>query len=146
MKTDTQPGEVSSLDTDADRSVRPTEQSPGGAASSSAPESFRDRFCAAHRCAHSAFGDRVFLLTLHFHALPVAVLLWPWRRRFFAADHALIEKLGGARWRGDVHWKLNRLITPEWLGGLGPRLLRFRISSQRLGALMMKMMGSSLEA
>ena len=109
-------------------------------------ESFRDRFCAGHRCAPAEFGDRVLLLTLFFHALPVAVLLWPWRKRIFAPDHALIEKLGGARWRGNVQWKIDRLLTPAWRGGLGRRRLRCRISSRRLGALMAKVMGSSMEA
>jgi hypothetical protein len=111
-----------------------------------APENFRDRSCATHRCAPAEFGDRVFLLTLYFHAPPAALLLWPWRRRLFAMDHALIEKLGGARWRGDVRWKLDRLIPPAWRGGLGRGLLRCRISSRRLGALMMEAMESPLEA
>lgn len=141
------PGDTagSALDTATEPSARPSGQSPGDAASSSPPESFRDRFCAVHRCAPAEFGDRVFLLTLYFHALPVAVLLWPWRRRLFAADHALIEKLGGVRWCGSVQWKLDRLITPAWRGGLGRGRLRCRVSSRRLGALMVKVMGSSME-
>lgn len=150
MKTNPQTGppgdtEGSALATATERSARPSGRSPGDAGSSSPPESFRDRFCTAHRCAHSEFADRVLLLTLYFHALPVAVLFWPWRKRLFAADHALIEKLGGARWGGNVQWKLDRLITPAWRAGLGRGRLRCRISSRRLGALMVKVMGSSME-
>lgn len=149
MKTNPQTGppmdtETSSLDTATERSDRPAGRPPGDAASSSPQESFRDRFCTANRCAQSEFADRVFLLTLYFHALPIAVLFWPWRRRLFAADLALIEKLGGAQWRGNVQWKLDRLITPAWRGGLGRGRLRCRISSRRLGALMVRVMGSSM--
>ncbi len=107
------------------------------------PENFRDRFCKAHRCPPHKFADRVFLLALHFHALLIALLLWPWRRRLFAPDFALIEKVAGAQWRGDVQWKIDHLRTPEWHGGPGRRRLRCGISTQRLGTLMGKVMQSS---
>lgn len=112
----------------------------------SGPASFRDRFCTASQCAPHEFADRVFLLALPFHALLLAPLLWPWRRRLFAADFALIEQVAGARWRGDVQGKLDRMHTPEWLGGPARRLLRWRISTQRLGRLMGQVMGNSERA
>lgn len=108
-------------------------------------ETFRDRFCAASRCAPPEFADRVFLLSLYFHALPLAVLLWPWRSRLFEADFKLIEEAAYAQCCEDVQWHLDRLRTPAWVGGLGRRLLRCRISTRRLGALMGKMMESSTQ-
>lgn len=104
---------------------------------------FRDHFCQTRGCRSAEFTNRVFLQSLYFHALPVAVLLWPWRRRVFAADLALIEKLGGAQWRGDAQWKLDQMRTQEWLGGPGRRLLRCRISTRRLATLMNKVMRSA---
>ncbi len=101
--------------------------------------SFRFRFCAAHQCGVAEFGDRVLLRALPVHAVPVALLLWPWRRRWFAADHALIEKLGGAQWRGETQWKIERLRTSgsrirQWLGCC--------ISNRRLASLMNRVMHS----
>lgn len=112
-------------------------------AGTNSPETFRDRFCQAQRCRPAEFTNRVFLLSLHVHALPVAMLLWPWRRRFFAADHAMIDKVGSAQWRGDVQWKPDQMRTQAWLGGPGRRLLRCRISTRRLATLMNKVMRSS---
>lgn len=126
-------------------SDQPVEQVAMAAAGHEAARSFRERFCLAYQCPDSEFTDRVFLLTLYFHALAVAVILWPWRKRLFAADHALIDKVGAAHWRGDMQWKLDRMRTAEWLGGPGRRLLRCRISTQRLGMLMTMVMQSSAE-
>lgn len=106
-------------------------------------DNFRDSYCAASLCPPAEFADRVFLLSLYFHALPLAVLLWPWRRRIFAKDFALIEHVAAAQWHGDVQWQLDRLRTPGWFGGLGRRLLRLRISTQRLGALMSRVLDGS---
>lgn len=119
---------------------------PGDAGTKKNATSFRDRFCQTMQCAPAEFTNRVFLLSLYFHALPVAVLLWPWRRRVFAADHAMIETVGGAQWRGDVQWKLDQMRTHEWLGGPGRRLLRCRISTRRLATLMTKVMRSAAES
>lgn len=135
----------SSPATSREGSPRPAEETVSEAVRSEVPGSFCGRFCNASRCPSTEFTDRVFLLTLYFHALPVAVLFWPWRKRVFRPDYALIEKLGAARWRGDIQWKLNRLVRPEWRGGLGRRLLRCRISTRRLGALMAKVMATSSE-
>jgi CheY-like chemotaxis protein len=106
-------------------------------------ETFRDGFCAASLCTPDEFADRVFLLSLYFHALPLAVLLWPWRTSIFAKDFALIEHVANAQWHGDVQWQLDRLRTPQWFGGLSRRFLRCRISTQRLGALMSKVLDGS---
>lgn len=110
------------------------------------PATFRDGFCAASLCPPAEFADRVFLLSLYFHALPLAVLLWPWRRRIFAKDFALIEHVAAAPWHGDVQWQLDRLRTPAWLRGLGRRHLRLRTSTQRLGALMSKVLDGPQES
>lgn len=104
------------------------------------PASFRDRFCAAHNCAPEAFADRVLLLSLYFHALPLAVLLWPFRRRLFAADFDLIEQAGCARWGRDISWQLGRMCPPEWTAGPGRRWLRLRVSVRRLGEVVARSM------
>lgn len=109
------------------------------------PKTFRDGFCAASHCPTAEFSDRVFLFSLYFHALPVAVLLWPWRRRVFAKDFALIEHAATAEWHGNEQWQLDRFRTPMWFGGLGRRVLRCRISTRRLGALMGKVLGGPVK-
>ncbi len=108
-------------------------------------ETFRDRFCKASKCTPAQFADRVLLLTLYFHALPLAVLLWPWRTRLFKQDFALIEHVATAQWSGDMQWQLDRLRTPAWLGGPVRRFLRCRISTERLGILMGKLMDATAE-
>lgn len=110
------------------------------------PQTFRDGFCAASHCQPAEFCDRVFLFSLYLHALPVAVLLWPWRTRVFAKDFALIEHAATAEWHDNIQRRLDRFRTPGWLGGLGRRVLRCRISTRRLGALMRKVLGSSGES
>lgn len=102
-------------------------------------ETFCDRFCAANRCTPATCTDRVFLLTMHLHALPMTLLLWPWRRRFFAPDFALIEQVADTRWSRDMHWQIDRLRTTEWLGGPFRRLLRCRISIRRMSTLVGRM-------
>ncbi len=97
--------------------------------------SFRDRFCAAHNCPPEAFADRVLLLTLYFHALPLAVLLWPFRRRLFAPDFDLIEQAGCTRWGGDILWQIGRMRPPQWKHGPRRSWLRLRVSVRRLGEL-----------
>jgi hypothetical protein len=63
----------------------------------------------------------VLLLSLYFHALPLAVLLWPFRRRLFAVDFDLIEQAGCARWGGDISWQLGQMCPPQWTAGPGRR-------------------------
>lgn len=109
------------------------------------PETFRDRFCVAGRCPPGAFTDQIFLRTLYLHALPVALLLWPWRRQVFALDFKLLDHAAGTEWCGSARNQLDRLRTPEWVGGLGRRLLRLRISTRRLEMLMRKTMRHPLE-
>lgn len=125
---------------EAKPAAAPVIQSATDGAKPPPPETFREGFCAASLCSPAEFPDRVFLLSLYFHALPLAVLLWPLRKRIFAKDFALIDHVATARWHGDVQWQLDRLRTPEWFGGLSRRLLRIRVSTQRLGALMSKVL------
>lgn len=120
------------------RSGPATEQGTMKAAEPVAAQTFRDWFCAANRCAPSVFSDRVFRLTLYFHALPIALLLWPWRKQLFAPDFALIGQVADAQWGGETHQQLDRLRTPEWTSGFARRHLRFRISTRRLRTLMDK--------
>lgn len=124
---------------------QPCPDQPAGPGASDAqpapPKTFRDGFCAASHCPPAEFCDRVFLFSLYFHALPVAVLLWPWRRRVFAKDFALIEHAATAGWQDNIQWQLDRFRNPGWFGGLGRRVLRCRISTRRLGALMGKVLG-----
>lgn len=122
---------------------RPPEPAGVDGARPQAPENFRDRFCKANQCAPHEFADRVFLRTLHFPAVTLAPLLWPWRRWLFAEDFALIEKVATAQWRGDVAWKIERMRNRTWSRTPGYRFLRWRISTRRLGMLMGKVMGSS---
>lgn len=104
---------------------------------------FGSRFCAARKCSPLEFADRVFLLCLYFHVIPVAVLLWPWRRRCFAADYALIEQVGAMRCTANYGLELGRMRTKDWVGGSFRRLFRFRISTRRLGELMEAIMAST---
>jgi CheY-like chemotaxis protein len=116
---------------------------PAVAPPTEATGSFRDRFCAAHNCAPEAFADRVLLLSLYFHALPLAVLLWPFRRRLFAVDFDLIEQAGCARWGGDIPWQLGRMCPPEWTAGPWRRWLRLRVSVRRLAELVTRSMAGA---
>lgn len=100
------------------------------------PKDFGSLFCAARNCSPLEFADRVFLLSLYFHALPLVVVLWPWRRRCFAQDYALIEQAGALPCAADPLWELARLRTKDWLGGPLRRWLRLRISTTSLGGLM----------
>ncbi len=140
--TITSPAEVAAAAPAAAGSMRPSNPATAAAlpAQFNASETFRDRFCKASKCTAAQFTDRVLLLTLYFHALPVVVLLWPWRTRLFKQDFALIEHVATAQWSGDVQWQLERLRTPAWLGGLFRQFLRCRISTRRLGTLMGKLM------
>ncbi len=125
-----------------ERSSQPTEEA-ADAAKPQAPKNFRDWFCAVTRCTPAQFADRVFLITLYVHALPLAVVFWPWRNRLFAADFALIEQAAWTRLDEDTQCRINGLRTPEWLGGLDRRLLRCRISTRSLVALMGRTMKRS---
>lgn len=106
---------------------------------------FRDHFCESRGCPPEQFADRVFWLSLHFRAVPLVGLLWPWRKRLFAADYAIIEKLGRAQWRGDVHWKLNQLVARKQPAGSSWYARLPCCSHRRLGKLMMRVMNTATE-
>lgn len=125
--------------------AKPPSETANPPAPASGAETFRERFCKASQCTPAQFADRVLLLTLYFHALPLAVLLWPWRTRLFQQDFALIQHVAPTHWTGDVQWQLERLRTPAWLGGLFRNFLRCRISTRRLGTLMGKLMDTTAE-
>ena len=86
---------------------------------------------------------RLFLTTLPPVARTVAFLLWPWRRRWFAADYALIEQVGTLKCSADLGLELDRLRTKSWVGGPMRWLFRVRVSSRRLGVLMVDTIGSA---
>lgn len=104
---------------------------------------FATCLCAAQGCSRAEYADRVLLNALYRHALPVAFLLWPWRRRWFAADYALIEQVGTLKCSADLGLELDRLRTKSWVGGPMRWLFRVRVSSRRLGVLMVDTIGSA---
>jgi DNA-binding response OmpR family regulator len=104
---------------------------------------FATCLCTAQGCSRAEYADRVLLTALYRHALPVALLLWPCRRRWFAADYALIEQVGTFKCSDDLGLELDRLRTKSWVGGPTRWLFRLRVSSRRLGGLMMDTLDSA---
>lgn len=104
-------------------------------ASGAAAETFQTCLCRGQGCSAAAYADRVFWLTLYHHAVPLALLVWPWRRFWFAPDYALIEQVSTFKPEMDLELELNRLRTAGWAGGIFRRFLWLRVSTRRLAEL-----------
>jgi CheY-like chemotaxis protein len=110
------------------------------------PADFRTCFCAVRNCAPENYADRVLLICLYFHALPFAVLFWPWRRICFARDYDLIEQVGSLKCEVELALELRRLRTANWLGGPLRRFFGLRVSSRSLEELMAKVFAECARA
>lgn len=102
-------------------------------------DTFREAYCAAHRCSPEQFGWAVFRRCLHRHALLVAPILRLGDPTFFQADFEVITAIGRATSQLELQvlideFENRRVVERDLLHAtLRIRLSNFRLTETFLG-------------
>ena len=101
--------------------------------SPAAPRTFQALFCEAYRCRPEKARQRLFWLSLHRHAWPLALLILWLRPRFFAWDFQLLDEAAEAADISELVAALNGFRQDcSAKRGFFHDDLRIRISGRRL--------------
>ncbi len=95
-------------------------------------QTFKELFCAEHKCPHDQFVRKVFWRCLHRHAVLFAPLVGGYRSSYFVADRELIERAGNAVHMAEVKESIEYFFIDADNRRWARQGLDLRLSSLRL--------------
>ena len=100
------------------------------------PKTFRESFCERFKCPAEDFERRIFWRCLYRRSLPIAALVYLFRRGYFDLDFQTIRQLGVARSSEEFRVELETFRYEYRMRGGVLRGLRVRVSGKRLSELL----------
>ncbi|MBX3738687.1 MAG: hypothetical protein KF715_18475 [Candidatus Didemnitutus sp.] len=104
--------------------------------------SFRERYCSLHGINIAEFEEHLLPRALYFHARPFRGMLAA-LPDYFAADREFLRSVGDLRSRRFFHAEAGEYHTASGCRGVLHRLLRLRVSAERVRLIMEETWGTA---